>query len=117
MQKFEKKIFNILTSLLKSAIDIKHFLEEKDLDAKGFEKLADLYSSRQILIEEFKNHISPNRGMVFENKDKEDEFNLKYKKLLKIEKINLDEIARRKDESREKLKTLNKQKSVLLYQK
>ncbi len=117
MQKFEVKIFNLLNSLLKSAIEIRNILKEKDLEAKGFEKLADIYNSRQGLIEEFMNHITPNRGMVFETTEKEEEFNKKYKKLIRLEKDNIDEIERRKEVARENLKTINKQKSVLLYQK
>lgn len=115
MQKFND-ILNNIELIMKKTQSISDALNNGDFELENLETISNLYDEREKIIIELKSSLETELGKDFLTENKqlwEEKINL----ILNLDSANLELLRKKTKETGEKLKSLQRQKSVLIYSK
>ncbi|HOK14168.1 MAG TPA: hypothetical protein PLU67_06245 [Candidatus Kapabacteria bacterium] len=115
MQKYDE-ILNFISVVFDNTNRIAKALNDGNFDLEDLEEISNLYEEREKNILHLKSLLETDIGKEFVA-EKQDEWNEKINLLVKMDSVNLELLRKKTKETGEKLKQLNKQKSVLIYSK
>lgn len=106
----------LISKIENSSKEVNDLLSSCDDFSLIINKLLDILNKRDIYFEEFQNLLNEeNLGVYFRNNH--NKWLNRIKKIMELEKINLDIIEKNMILQSDKVKDLNKQKQLLLYLK
>ncbi len=106
----------LISKIENSSKELNDLLSSCDDFSSIINKLLDILNNRDIYFEEFQNLLNEeNLGVYFRNNH--NKWLSRIKKIMELEKINLDIIEKNMILQSDKVKDLNRQKQLLLYLK
>ncbi len=115
MQKFSE-ILNNIQLVLENTKSISDALNNGNFELEDLEEISNLYEEREKNILHLKSLLESDIGKEF-IAEKQDEWNEKINLIVNLDSVNLELLRKKTKDTGEKLKQLNKQKSVLIYSK